>query len=247
MSPNANPNHTLKINHLELHPSANHIAFPHPTTMSLSFAEKELFGGAITASVPAAWTDLRKNSGNLTISKPNGGSPFTPPRGLATVIFELNERVEQGDDEASIKFHLSDIFEDEEYKIWESRKLAAGEIPGLPDVPAYSMLVTTPYVENRGNMLGHPSQFVALAIVIIRLEKQKTDIVITANMPHTLAEAAAEKSLCRPGLEAEQGLGDDYTWKPDNAGGALKNLLQVIEEGAKTFRIHDWGLFVHEE
>ncbi|KAK6349993.1 multicopy suppressor of ts gsp1, variant 2 [Orbilia brochopaga] len=168
-------------------------------------------------------------------------------KGLATVIFELNERVDQGDDEASIKFHLSDIFEEEEYKIWESRKLDAGDIPGLPNIPAYSMLITTPYVENRGNLLGHPSQFVALAIVIIRLEKQKTDIVITANMPHTLAETAAEKSLCRPGLETDQGFGDDYVWKPDNAGVPLKNLLQVIEEGAKTFRIHDWDLFVHEE
>lgn len=96
-------------------------------------------------------------------------------------------------------------------------------------------------------MVAHASQFVALTIVILRLEKQKTDIVITVNMPHSFAEATAEKSLCRPGLEAEKGLQADYVWTPENAAPALKNCLMAIEEGVKNFKIRDWGLFVQEE
>ncbi|EPS42482.1 hypothetical protein H072_3611 [Dactylellina haptotyla CBS 200.50] len=178
---------------------------------------------------------------------PDNQECFIDIKGLATMIFEINERVEKENDEEAVKFHLSDIFEDSEYKIWNSRKLEAGEIPGLPDVPTYTMLITTPYVENRRNMVGHPSQFVALAILIIRLENKKTDIVITVNMPHSYPEAEAEKSLCRPGLEEDRGFPADYVWTPDNSGEALKKLLQIIDEGTKTFKIHDWNLFVTEE
>ncbi|KAF3910759.1 hypothetical protein ABW20_dc0100478 [Dactylellina cionopaga] len=208
----------------------------------INFVKKDLFGGAITANSPSNWMDMSDIR-----QVPDNQECFIDLTGLATEIFELNERVEKENDEGAIKFHLADIFEDSPYKIWNSRKLEAGEIPGLPNIPAYTMLITTPYVENRRNKVGHASQFVALAIVIIRLEQQKTDIVITANMPHSYEDAIAEKSLCRPGLEAELGFPDNYVWKHDEAGKALKTLLEIIEEGVKTFTIHDWGLFVTEE
>ncbi|EWC48250.1 hypothetical protein DRE_02354 [Drechslerella stenobrocha 248] len=210
--------------------------------MALTFAAKELFGGAILASVPSTWMDMSDIR-----QVPDNQESFIDTTGFGTLIFELNERVDQGDEEASIKFHLSDIFEDDAYKIWQSRKLDSGDIPGLPDVPAYSMLITTPYVEKRRHVAGHPSQFVALAIVIVRLEKQKTDIVITANMPHSLTDAQAEKSLCCPGLEADQGFAADHVWKPDTAGPALKKLLEIIEQAVKGFVIRDWDLFVTED
>ncbi|KAK6516699.1 multicopy suppressor of ts gsp1 [Arthrobotrys conoides] len=209
---------------------------------SLSFTEKELFGGAITANVPTNWTDLS----NIR-QVPDNQECFIDITGLATLIFELNERVEKENDEEAVKFHLSDIFEESPYKIWKSWRLDAGEAPQLDGLPAYAMLLTTPYVENRRDRVGHESQFVALAVVIIRLEKQKTDIVITANMPHSLQEAAAETTICPPGYEAEKGIPADYIWTADNAGQPLKNLLDIIEQGVKTFNIHDFGLFVNEE
>ncbi|KAF3942159.1 hypothetical protein ABW19_dt0207464 [Dactylella cylindrospora] len=208
----------------------------------LSFAEKQLFGGAITANVPSTWMDMSDLR-----QVPDNQECFIDPLGLATMIFEVNERVQEADDEAAVKFHLSDIFEESQYKIWQSRKLTNGEIPGLPDVPAYTALVTTPYIEQRRGFVFHHSQFVALAIVIMRLEKQKTDIVITVNMPHSFDEATAEKSLCRPGLEAEKGLPADYVWSLEGAAKPLRDCLQAIEESIKTLKIHDWDLFVQED
>ncbi|KAK6357132.1 multicopy suppressor of ts gsp1 [Orbilia javanica] len=209
---------------------------------ALSFTEKELFGGAITANVPSTWTDLS----NIR-QVPDNQECFIDMTGLATLIFELNERVEKENDEEAVKFHLSDIFEESPYKIWKSSRLEAGDAPLLNGIPAYAMIITTPYIENRRDRVGHESQFVALAVVIVRLEKQKTDIVITANMPHSLQEASDEPTICPPGYEAEKGFAEDYVWTPENAAQPLKNLLATIEQGAKTFNIHDFGLFVNEE
>ncbi|KAK6533620.1 multicopy suppressor of ts gsp1 [Orbilia ellipsospora] len=209
--------------------------------MALSFTEMPLFGGAITSNVPSSWMDMSDIR-----QVPDNQECFIDIKGLATLIFEINERVEKENDEEAIKFHLSDIFEDSPYKVWNSRKLESGEIPGLPNVPAYTMLMTTPFVENRRSTPAHPSQFVALVVVIIRLEDKKTDIVITTNVPHTFEDAAAENSLCPPGYETEKGFADDYVWKPENLGPAMKNLLQIVEEGVKNFKIHDWNLFVTE-
>ncbi|KAK6536413.1 multicopy suppressor of ts gsp1 [Arthrobotrys megalospora] len=209
---------------------------------ALSFSEKELFGGAITANVPSTWTDLS----NIR-QVPDNQECFIDITGLATLIFELNERVEKEDDEEAVKFHLTDTFEESPYKIWKSWRLDAGEAPQLDGLPAYAMLLTTPYIENRRDKVGHESQFVALAVVIIRLEKQKTDIVITANMPHSFEEATAETTLCPPGYEDVKGIPADYVWTPDNAAQPLKNLLDIIEQGVKTFNIRDYGLFVNEE
>ncbi|KAK6363190.1 multicopy suppressor of ts gsp1 [Orbilia blumenaviensis] len=209
---------------------------------NISFTEKELFGGAITANVPSTWTDLS----NIR-QVPDNQECFIDITGLATLIFELNERVEKENDEEAIIFHLSDIFEDSPYKIWKSWKLETAEAPQLDGIPAYAMVLTTPYVENRRDKVGHESQFVALAVVIVRLEKQKTDIVITANMPHSFEEATAETTLCRPGYEGQKGIPEDYVWSPENAAQPLKNLLDIIEQGVKTFNIRDFGLFVNEE
>jgi len=166
--------------------------------------------------------------------------------GSATVLFEILERVDEGDhdDETAIRHHLEDIFEESEYKLWQNIKLDPSAVPNVAkDVPVYKVLITTPPSAQGRNITFGTLQFVALACVIIRFEKQKADLLITVNMPHTQQEAEAERTVCKPGLESQVGIPEGKLWDGEGMGEPMSDCIRAVDEAARTFKIVDWSLF----
>lgn len=69
--------------------------------------------------------------------------------------------------------------------------------------------------------------FTGILMLLIRLEKQTTDIVTTVNVPHVPGEYEKE------GVELEKG----------RMGRLMEDAVEVKKKIVETFEVRDWGLF----
>ncbi|KAF2403215.1 ran-interacting Mog1 protein [Trichodelitschia bisporula] len=192
-----------------------------------AFNTVPLFGGALTADLPRDFADVS------TIRQvPDNQEVYLHTTGLTSIIFDITERVIQpndSSDEAALRFHFADIVTSsaDETRIWAD--FAPAALAKMPSTPAFTMFATQ-----------HPSaapsrspqaDFTAILLVLVRLAAQKTDIVISINVPHV----ADEYSRADVDLEAR---------KP---GPLLGAAIQMRDRILETFEVKDWDLFVNEE
>ena len=98
--------------------------------------------------------------------------------------------------------------------------------------PAYTLISTqTPRVSSRDQQQQSSApDFTAIVMTLLRLEKQKTDILITVNVPHIKGEydeADVDLELGKQGKLI---------------GDAVEYSARIWE----SFKIKDWDLFVNE-
>ena len=107
------------------------------------------------------------------------------------------------------------------------------------NVPAYTLIATTPSEDFKkggdGSSSGSGRQatnlvFTALIITLIRLEKVKTDIVITINVPHIKGEYDE----------------DDMDLELGNKGELIGNAIEHAAKIWESFAIKNYGLFGRE-
>ena len=145
-------------------------------------------------------------------------------------------------DEDALLYHYKDVTEvgyvregtevEEETKIWEKKKVI---IPSLGSgVAAYSLLATQrPRRQHTAAASsGKPRvDFTGIFFTMIRLRKQKTDLLISLNVPHAQGEYDPEQldlGALRPGP-------------------MLATAQQHHEKILQSFQVEDWNLFVQEE
>ncbi|KAK7521572.1 Mog1/PsbP/DUF1795, alpha/beta/alpha sandwich [Phyllosticta citriasiana] len=192
-----------------------------------SFISTELYGGAITVDLPATFADVS------TIRQvPDNQEVYLEKDGFTSVIFDIMERVEQSqaaNDEEALKFHYSDMVGDsnDATHFWHSN---TASLSRLPNIPAYTFVATQHPTPDASSRKPQPD-FTAIVLILVRLAQQKTDIVITVNVPHVPGEYPKEEVDFS---KAKQGPLMD-------AAAAIKQLI------LQTFDIKDWNLFVNEE
>ena len=145
-------------------------------------------------------------------------------------------------DEDALLYHYNDVTEvgyvregtevEEETKVWETKKV---NIPSLgPGVIVYSLFASQrphsqpPAAANSGKPR---IDFTGILFTMIRLEKQKTDFLISINVPHAQGEYDPEQL-------------DFEALKP---GPLLATAKQHHEKILQSFKIEDWSLFVQEK
>lgn len=99
-----------------------------------------------------------------------------------------------------------------------------------PKIPAYTLISTqTPKVSSSSSSREQTSapDFTAIVMTLLRLEKEKTDILITVNVPHIKGEYDEEDVDLELGKQGKL------------IGDAVEYSARIWE----TFRIKDWGLF----
>ncbi|KAK8175181.1 ran-interacting Mog1 protein [Phyllosticta citrichinensis] len=186
-----------------------------------SFVPTELYGGAITVELPAAFADVS------TIRQvPDNQEVYLERDGFTSVIFDIMERVEQSqaaNDEEALKFHYSDMVGDsnDATHFWHSN---------TANIPAYTLVATQHPTPDASSRKPQPD-FTAIVLILVRLAQQKTDIVITVNVPHVPGEYPKEEVDFS---KAKQGPLMD-------AAAAIKQ--QILQ----TFDVKDWSLFVNDE
>ena len=95
--------------------------------------------------------------------------------------------------------------------------------------PAYTLFATSPPDAKQKGRPNEP-KFIGIILALIRLEQQKTDILIAVNVPHV------------PGQY------DPAEVDPEKAkhGALLQKAINYRSEILSTLEIKDWNLFVQE-
>ncbi|KAA8893969.1 hypothetical protein FN846DRAFT_976590 [Sphaerosporella brunnea] len=198
--------------------------------------ETDLFGGAITAHFPSNFEDASQfrevpNTQEVYVSRTYDTD--------ISIIVDICERVspasDPSSDSAAVAVHWDDITLSDDRcsnKVFTTTSIS---LPNLPGVKAYSIVGTVSSPQNS----TQPPLFTAILVTVVRLEQQKTDIVITVNVPFLNVEhVRAEGSVAAPGWEGE------LNGVP---GELLSAGLAVRDKVLASFKIKDWDLFVPEE
>jgi hypothetical protein len=121
------------------------------------------------------------------------------------------------------KYHLTN------YPIPISLCFYFANIPNSPQTPLYNLLATSPPGSKQQGRANEPD-FVAILLTLIRLEGQKTDILVTVNVPHVAGEYEAGS------VDLEHG----------RKGKLIERAGEWRERVLETFEVREWGLFGEE-
>lgn len=101
--------------------------------------------------------------------------------------------------------------------------------PPSPNTPTYNLLATSPPGAKQQGRANEP-EFVAILLTLIRLVDQKTDILVTINVPHVIGQYDVGS------VDLEHG----------RMGPLLEQAAKWRERVLETFEVKDWGLFGEE-
>ncbi|EKG10665.1 Ran-interacting Mog1 protein [Macrophomina phaseolina MS6] len=192
-----------------------------------TFVPIQLFGGAITVELPAGFADV-----STFRQVPDTQEVYLDKDGFTSIIFDLAERLDESqaqNDHEALKYHFQDIVGDtnDATQFWQSN---AATLARMPNTPAYTLIATQHPTAEPENRKPQPD-FTALLLVLVRLAEQKTDIVITVNVPHVPGEYAKE----------------EVDFAAAKQGPLMTAAACIRQKILETFQIKDYGLFVTEE
>ncbi|KFH45748.1 ran guanine nucleotide release factor-like protein [Hapsidospora chrysogenum ATCC 11550] len=191
------------------------------------FISTPLYGGAIVCDLPDNFADVSKLR-----QVPDNQEVWIDKDGFTSIIFDITERVgEPGSgpeiDGRAITTHLEELVGSDVggLKIWNTAETEFSRLE--PGTPAYTLISTqTPHVGQSKDRTSAPD-FTALIMTLLRLEKYKTDILITINVPHIKGEYDED--------EVDLQLGKQ--------GKLIGDAVQYSARIWSSFKVKDWGLF----
>ncbi|KAF4121606.1 Ran-interacting Mog1 protein [Geosmithia morbida] len=189
-----------------------------------AYTATPLYGGAIVCELPSNFDDVSKIR-----QVPDNQEVWIDQDGFTSIIFDITERVgESGSgpeiDGRAITHHLEDLVGDntEGLKIWNTAETEFSRLTS--GTPAYTLIATqTPQSKDSASS----PDFTALIMTLLRLEKQKTDILITVNVPHIKGQYNE----------------DDVDLELGKQGKLIGDAVDFSARIWETFNIKDWGLF----
>ncbi|KAF9166413.1 hypothetical protein BGX21_006392 [Mortierella sp. AD011] len=199
--------------------------------------QQELFGGAITLNLPRKFENI-----SHVREVPDHQEVFVNVEEDQSVIVEILELAAQTNDEGCAAFHYQQLAEDNDATdasvIQSVSVLNNSELPTWPAEAKIYLLLGQQRIakfNERQRQLedaaAHPHQqphadarnLVQIMMVVVRLPRQETDIVITYNVPLQISESSSSKQVAHEGniQEAE-------VW--------FRNMIG-------SFLVRDWSLF----
>ncbi|KAI9868427.1 MAG: multicopy suppressor of ts gsp1 [Trichoglossum hirsutum] len=195
------------------------------------YRKVDLFGGAIVVDLPDGYADVSDIR-----QVPDHQEVYLDKDGFASIIIDITERPDSvTTDEAALELHLDDIFgSDDQVRLWYQNRAQLSHFP--EQTPAYTVFKTKHFP--RENSVGSVPPigsrvtpvFTGVLVTIIRLETQKTDIVVTINVPHMRG------SYDEGSVDLERG----------QLGALLSSALAHQDRVFSTLEVKDWSLFVQE-
>ncbi|KAH7129324.1 hypothetical protein B0J13DRAFT_453193 [Dactylonectria estremocensis] len=191
------------------------------------FVSTPLFGGAIVADLPSNFADVSKLR-----QVPDNQEVWIDQDGFTSIIFDITERVGGSGsgpeiDGRAMTAHLEDMVgsDIDTVKIWNTAETEFSRLE--TGNPAYTLISTqTPHVKQSRDETSAPD-FTAIILTLLRLEKAKTDILITINVPHIKGEYDEEE------VDLELG----------RQGKLIGDAVEYSARIWSSFKIKDWGLF----
>ena len=155
-----------------------------------STATKPLFGGALTASLPANWLDASD-----VRPVPDHQEVWTEREGERSLVVEILERAEASDAECAA-FHFQDIADTNDatatsivsHGALDVASLAASLHGSGPCLVLHGVQVLQKVADNLSSSGGGGN--LSMQMAVIRLAPQATDILVSINRPCTTSSAA---------------------------------------------------------
>ncbi|KAI1749021.1 hypothetical protein F4782DRAFT_514870 [Xylaria castorea] len=193
-----------------------------------------LFGGALVCDLPTNFADVSRLR-----QVPDNQEVYIDKDGFTSIIIEINERVgDEGStaevDGRALTTHLEEVVgEDaERLKVWNTTPTQFSKLD--EDIPAYTLIATlSPNAppSTKAGSSGAPGpgapDFTAIILTLVRLERERTDILITINVPHISGEYDEDDVDLQLGKQGQL------------IGDAVDSASRIWE----SFRVKDWGLF----
>ncbi|KAK8147909.1 multicopy suppressor of ts gsp1 [Beauveria asiatica] len=196
-----------------------------------SFLSTPLYGGAVVCDIPEKFADVSKLR-----QVPDNQEVWIDEDGFTSIIFDVTERV--GDpgrgseiDGRAITTHLQELLGSgiDGVKIWNTAETEFSRLESK--YPAYTLIATQTPKSSQSRERSSAPNFTAIIMTLLRLEKYKTDILITINVPHIKGEYNEE--------EVDLQLGKQ--------GKLIGDAVEYSARIWKSFKIKDWDLFVIDE
>ncbi|KAI1771581.1 Mog1p/PsbP-like protein [Hypoxylon cercidicola] len=189
-----------------------------------------LYGGALIADLPATFADV-----SVIRQVPDNQEAFIDKDGFTSIIFDITERVGGPGsgpeiDGRALTTHLEDLVGDgaEGVKVWNTTPTVFSRLD--EDIPAYTLIATNMPRDDpkaKGDSGSATTDFTAFIITLVRLEREKTDLLITINVPHIHGEYDEED------IDLELG----------KQGKLIGDAVDYAAKIWETFKIKDWNLF----
>ncbi|PMB63628.1 putative ran guanine nucleotide release factor [Beauveria bassiana] len=156
--------------------------------------------------------------------------------GFTSIIFDVTERVgEPGRgseiDGHAITTHLQELLgsDIDGVKIWNTAETEFSRLESK--YPAYTLIATQTPKSSQSRERSSAPDFTAIIMTLLRLEKYKTDILITINVPHIKGEYNEE----------------DVDLQLGKQGKLIGDAVEYSARIWKSFKIKDWDLFVIDD
>jgi hypothetical protein len=188
-----------------------------------------LYGGAIVCDLPETFADVSRLR-----QVPDNQEVWIEKDGFTSIIFDIVERVggpgsSPEIDGRAITEHLQDMVGSDitGIKIWNTAETEFTRLDSK--IPAYTLIATqTPRVpSSQSRDPTSAPDFTAIVMTLLRLEREKTDILITINVPHIKGEYNEEDVDLELGKQGKL------------IGDAVEHSARIWS----SFKIKDWGLF----
>ncbi|KXJ90637.1 ran-interacting Mog1 protein [Microdochium bolleyi] len=196
--------------------------------MPATYRSTPLYGGALICELPTHFADVS------TIRQvPDNQEVYIDKDGFTSIVFDITERVggpgstPEIDGEA-LTTHLEDVVGDESdrTKVWNSATTHFSRVDET--IPAYTLIATqAPRPGGAGGASASSPDFTAIILTLLRLEREKTDILITINVPHIKGEYDEDEVDLELGKQGKL------------IGDAVDYAAKIWE----SFKVKDWTLF----
>ncbi|KAI1080275.1 hypothetical protein F5B20DRAFT_540069 [Whalleya microplaca] len=197
--------------------------------MATSYKPTPLFGGALVCDLPANFADV-----STLRQVPDHQEVYIDKDGFTSIIFEITERVGSPGtgaeiDGRALTTHLEDLVQDDidRVKVWNTTPTLFSRLD--ENIPAYTLIATQappPQQEVAGQRTSAPD-FTAIILTLVRLEREKTDLLITINVPHIRGEYDEE----------------DVDLQLGKQGKLIGDAVDFAAKIWETFQVKDWNLF----
>ncbi|CDK26517.1 unnamed protein product [Kuraishia capsulata CBS 1993] len=206
----------------------------------MEFEKVELYGGAITASIPAGLLDastLRQipDTQEVFLNPSTNTTDYHKLHKDDTIIFDLMERVDvgTGNDSNCVELHLAEIanLNGADQNEWTTIESTFVDLPKFQSDNAYLAVALEPARKwGRGEDLN-PTLVVVLGIV--RILKTSTDLLVTINVPISSKDELRDLFAL---IENNVQSGNLAQKRIDTAKGVVSKTLE-------TLNVEDWSLF----
>ncbi|KAK8076119.1 Mog1p/PsbP-like protein [Apiospora phragmitis] len=183
-----------------------------------SYQTTPLFGGALVCDLPSNFADVSKLR-----QVPDNQEVWIDRDGFTSLVFEIDERVgEKGNgpeiDGRAMTTHLEEIVGDDidRTKVWNT----------TPTLFSKLEYVSSTFIVRLLAEKASPD-FTAIILTLVRLEREKTDLLVTINVPHIRGEYNEEDVDLELGRQGKL------------IGDAVDYAARIWE----TFKVKDWNLF----